>query len=179
MFRAIASLWPWGSGSIGLPSAEGVKFMSQRPYLPLGPLREALTYPRDPKEFPDDDIVKACHRVGLAHLTTELDRSADWDRELASDELQRLAFARLLLHKPKWACVNEPLDSLDPGERAEILTVFDRELADAAVISVGHHDLREGFSKRVLHLVRYAQGPRLTPLASISPTPPKSEKAPA
>ena len=86
LFRAIAGLWPWGSGRIGLPSSEGLMFMPQRPYLPLGALREALAYPSAPTTFPDDALVAACNRVGLAHLASELDRSANWDSELASDE---------------------------------------------------------------------------------------------
>jgi putative ATP-binding cassette transporter len=163
LFRAIAGLWPWGSGRISLPSSEGVMFMPQRPYLPLGALREALAYPSAATTFPDDALVAACNRVGLAHLASELDRSANWDGELASDELQRLAFARLLLHRPNWVCLNEAADSLDKNEREEILGIFDKELAGAAVISLGHHDPREGFSTRVLHLVKDSQGPRLTP----------------
>jgi putative ATP-binding cassette transporter len=163
LFRAIAGLWPWGSGRISLPSSEGVMFMPQRPYLPLGALREALAYPSAATAFPDDTLITACNRVGLAHLASELDRSANWDSELASDELQRLAFARLLLHRPIWVCLNEAADSLDKNEREEILGIFDKELAGAAVISLGHHDPREGFSTRVLHLVKDSQGPRLAP----------------
>ena len=163
LFRAIAGLWPWGSGRISLPSSEGLMFMPQRPYLPLGALREALAYPSAATTFPDDALVAACNRVGLAHLATELDRSANWDSELASDELQRLAFARLLLHRPNWVCVNEAADSLDESEREKILTIFDKELAGAAVISIGHRDPREGFSTRILHLIKDPQAPRLTP----------------
>jgi vitamin B12/bleomycin/antimicrobial peptide transport system ATP-binding/permease protein len=107
--------------------------------------------------------VAACNRVGLGHLSSQLDRNANWDNELAGDELQRLAFARLLLHRPGWICVNEAVDSLDESDRKEILTIFDKELAGATVISLGRRDLRDGFSTRVVHLVKVPEGPRLTP----------------
>jgi putative ATP-binding cassette transporter len=171
LFRAIAGLWPWGTGRISLPAPGDRMFMPQRPYIPLGSLRDALAYPSAATEFAEDALIAACKRVGLTHLSTELDRRANWDNELASDELQRLAFARLLLHKPKWICVNEAADSLDRSEREELLTIFDNELAGAAIISLGHHDPREGFSIRVLHLVKDPEGPRLTPY--VDPNAPK------
>jgi vitamin B12/bleomycin/antimicrobial peptide transport system ATP-binding/permease protein len=163
LFRAIAGLWPWGSGRISLPMSDGFTFMPQRSYMPPGALRETLAYPSPATTFADESLVAACNRVGLGHLSSQLDRNANWDNELAGDELQRLAFARLLLHRPGWICVNEAVDSLDESDRKEILTIFDKELAGATVISLGRRDLRDGFSTRVLHLVKVPEGPRLTP----------------
>jgi vitamin B12/bleomycin/antimicrobial peptide transport system ATP-binding/permease protein len=154
LFRAIAGLWPYGSGRIALPAAQEVMFMPQRPYLPPGALRETLAYPSPATAFTDQDLIGACQRVALGRLSSELDRVANWDSELTGDEAQRLAFARLLLHKPHWVCMDEALDSVDEADRNTILVLFDDELAGAGVITLGHRDLREGFSSRILHLIK-------------------------
>lgn len=151
-FHAIAGLWPWGSGSIGLPRSGIVMFIPKHPYMPPGTLRETLTYPSPVGAFPDEDCAAACGRVGLAHLSSQLDRQANWDIELGDDELQRLAFARLLLHQPRWVCIDQALDALDDLDRRTVMAILDKELAQASVISLDRRDLSEGFSKRVLRL---------------------------
>jgi putative ATP-binding cassette transporter len=153
LFRAIAGVWLWGSGVIHLPS-EPIMFMPRRPYMPTGPLREALVYPSAADAFRNEDLAAACARLGLANLSSQLDREANWSNELGGDELQRLAFARLLLHKPRWVSIHEGADALDEADRKIALSLFDNELAGAAVISLGHQDLNDGFSKRVLRLVK-------------------------
>jgi putative ATP-binding cassette transporter len=171
LFRAIADLWPWGSGRIAIPAAQEILFMPQRPYMPQGTLREALTYPSPATAFDDQDLIAACKSVALARLPPELDRSANWDNELTSEEAQRLAFARLLLHKPRWICIDEALDSLDETDRQTILAIFDHELAGSAVINLGRRDLRDGFSSRILRLVRAPEpkdSTRSTPLPFVA-----------
>lgn len=128
-------------------------FLPQRPYMPPGALRDTLSYPSPPKAFPDDDLAAACQSVDLGRLSSQLDRKANWDNELTSDEAQRLAFARLLLHKPRWICIDQGLDGLSETERKKIVTMFHHELADAAVITFDDSDLCQGFSTRTLHLV--------------------------
>ena len=154
LFRAIAGLWLWGSGRVGVPSSEDVMFMPRRPYMPPVTLRETLAYPSPATTFHDEDLIAACDRVALRRLSSELDRSANWDNELTSDEAQRLAFARLLLHKPRWVCIDDALDSLDEADRKAILALFDDELAGSGVISFGQRDLREGFSARIVRLIK-------------------------
>ena len=156
LFRAIAGLWPWGSGAIGLPS-EAVRFMPKHPYMPLGSLREVLTYPSAVDAFRDEDRAAACERVGLPQLSAQLDRQANWDSELGDDELQRVGFARLLLHKPRWVCIDQALDALEAVDRVTILEIFDKELQGASVISLDRRDPSEGFSKRTLRLSAIAE----------------------
>ena len=91
--------------------------------------------------------------MALQRLSSELDRRGNWDDELTGEEAQRLAFARLLLHKPRWVCIDEALDSLEKADRRTILALFDHELAGSGVLSLGRHDLGEGFSRRVVHLI--------------------------
>jgi len=157
VFRAIAGLWPWGTGVVGLPRSEVVRFMLKHPYMPLGSLREILSYPSAVDEFRDEDRAAACDRVGLAHLSAQLDRRANWSSELGDDELQRVGFARLLLHKPRWVCIDQALDSLAEVDRASILAIFDKELEGASVISLDRRDPCEGFSQRVLHVSAIAE----------------------
>jgi putative ATP-binding cassette transporter len=100
LFRAIAGLWPWGSGRIAQPASDGVMFMTRQPYVPLGTLRAALTYPSPENTFKDPDLVAALASTGLDRLSSS-ERVARWKRELTDDELQCLVFTRILLHKPR------------------------------------------------------------------------------
>jgi vitamin B12/bleomycin/antimicrobial peptide transport system ATP-binding/permease protein len=159
LFRALAGLWLQGSGRIAIPSAQDVMFMPQRPYMPPGALRAVLSYPSPSRAFSDEDLAAACDRVALGRLSSELERHANWDNELTNDEAQRLAFARLLLHKPRWVCIDEVWDSLSEADRGTIAALFDDELVGAAVISLGHNYLREKSPVRVLHLSKMPEKP--------------------
>jgi putative ATP-binding cassette transporter len=97
----------------------------------------------------------------LAHLAPKLDRVARWERELPREDQQRLAFARLLLHKPRWIVLDEALDHLDEDTRRLVLDVFGRELVVAAIVNIGQSDTLGGFFKRILHLVPDSEGQRL------------------
>ena len=92
--------------------------MPQRPYLPPGTLRAALAYPAGPDRFADGAVRAALERVGLGHLAASLDREARWDRELSAEERQRLAFARILLHAPRWVVLDDADPALDEETRA-------------------------------------------------------------
>ena len=174
LFRAFAGLWPWGTGRLLLPPRDSMMFLPQRPYMPLGPLRASLTYPADPSSVGDDALVAALERTGLSYLVPDLDSTRRWDKELSMDEQQRIAFARLLLHKPKWVFIDEAIDLLDEDHRRIVLSIFRKELADAAVISIGRRAARPGFYARTLHLSRY---PAARPHAPTPPSRPESDAA--
>ena len=123
LFRALAGMWPWGGGTLRLPPREAMTFMPQRPYLPLGTLRAAVCYPAEPGRFDEAAVVAALERVDLGHLVPSLDRTERWDRQLPLDEQQRLAFARLLLHAPRWVVARRR------GQRAQRLASSPRALA--------------------------------------------------
>ena len=101
-FSAIAGVWPWGDGRILLPPTQTMMFISQQDYIPPGTLRGALAYPSKPSHFTSADYMAALERMELAHLSPDLDRDARWERELPPEDQHKLAFARLLLHKPRW-----------------------------------------------------------------------------
>jgi vitamin B12/bleomycin/antimicrobial peptide transport system ATP-binding/permease protein len=175
-FSAIAGLWPWGCGRILLPPTQTMMFISQQDYIPPGTLRGALAVPFQPSQFTSEKYIAALERMKLGRLASDLDRTARWERELTREDQHRLAFARLLLHKPRWILLDEAIDYLDDDTRDLVLDVFGHELADAAIINIGHADTRGGFFTRVLHLIQDPEGQRLAPAASV-PAPTVKQKA--
>ena len=179
-FSAIAGLWPWGSGRILLPPGQTMMFVSQQDYIPPGTLRGALAYPSSAAKFTNQDYLAALERMELAHLLPGLDRVARWERELTREEQDKLVFARLLLHKPRWILLDGAIDRLDQDARGLVLDVFGQELAEAAIVNIGQADTHSGFFERVLHLIEDPEGQRLAPCASAPVTVlPAKQKAPA
>ncbi|RVT92032.1 ABC transporter ATP-binding protein/permease [Rhodovarius crocodyli] len=161
LFRAIGGLWPWGAGEIEVPPEGQARFLPQRPYLPLGSLRFALGYPAAAENFDDEAMREALTKVGLERLGDQLDEEARWDRTLSLGEQQRLAFARLLLHKPKWVFLDEATSALDEKNQDIMMELLVEELPDSAVISIGHRPGLERFHNRTLTLTRAENGARL------------------
>ncbi len=138
LFRAIAGLWSWGEGEIRTPCRQASMFLPQRPYLPLGTLAAALCYPAPPGTFPAEALQAALIRCNLGGLAARLEETARWDRVLSLGEQQRLAFARLLLHRPRWVFMDEATSALDEANQAAMFAVLAEELPEAAVLSIGH-----------------------------------------
>ena len=157
LFRAMAGLWPWGSGTIHLPPRHSTMFMPQRPYLPLGSLHAAVSYPSEPDRFDGAAVADALERVGLDHLVPLLDREERWDKNLSLDEQQRVAFARLLLHEPRWVLLEDATGALEEDHRRLVMSIFENELANTAVISVSR-SAEKGFYTRVLEFRRWPDG---------------------
>jgi putative ATP-binding cassette transporter len=161
LFRALAGLWPWGSGTLQLPDPRRMMFMPQRPYLPLGTMRAAITYPDPVSAFSTEDIHAVVKRVGLGDLLPSLDSNERIDKNLSLGQQQLIAFARLLLHRPSWIFLDEATSALDELSQRRAMSIFDRELHDATIVSIGHRPGLEQFHNRVLHLVRTPVGARL------------------
>ncbi|MEW5421156.1 ABC transporter ATP-binding protein/permease [Amorphus sp. 3PC139-8] len=161
LFRAIAGLWPMGSGRIGLPADDEIAFMPRRPYTPPAMLRAVLAYPSAPDTFSDAELAGALEKVGLTRLQGSLDRDARWDRELAHEELQCIAFARVLLHRPRWIVIDQALRGLEERGSKHILEALRNELPQTAIINIGRTDA-DGFFQRTLQLVRDPEGPRFS-----------------
>lgn len=151
-FRALAGLWPWGSGTIRLPRGKVVMFLPHRPYLPLGSLRETLTYPSAPAGFSEATLDAVLHRVGLARLVPALDQALRWDQELTVEEQQRLAIGRAVLHKPDWIIQDEAMSELSEDSRVLVKSLFGKELAETGLISIGRQTENGGFYSRILPL---------------------------
>ena len=155
LIRAMAGLWPWGSGRILRPRRSRVAFMPQRPYLPLGTLRHALVYPApDDGTIPDDRLRDALRRTGLSHLAGRLDDEDGWDTILSGGERQRLAFARLLADPPDIIIMDEATSALDEMSQTRLMGFLRTDLAAATVLSVGHRPGLEEYHDREIYLVR-------------------------
>ncbi|MBY0336102.1 MAG: ABC transporter ATP-binding protein/permease [Acetobacteraceae bacterium] len=162
LFRAIGGLWPWGAGEIVTPPRAQMMFMPQRPYLPLGSLRVALAYPAGPEAYDDAAMSAALDRVGLGRLSERLDEVERWDRVLSLGEQQRLAFARLLLHRPKWVFMDEATAALDEANQDAMMNLVIEELPEVGLVSIGHRPGLEVFHTRTLQLQRAEGGARLS-----------------
>ena len=154
LLKAAIGLWPWGCGRIELPDVP-IFFATQRPYLPIGSLRDAITYPSIAKPLDSTVLSATLERVGLHNLTTRLDQVENWEQVLAADEQQRLGFARILIHRPVWIFIQEATDALDPIDEAAMMALLQRELPDATVITIGHHEALIPYHRRQLSLARH------------------------
>ena len=163
-FRAIAGLWPWGSGRIGLPAGEVVSFIPRTPYFPPGSLRAVLSYPLGPDAFADADLISVLTKVGLGHLDGALDRNARWERELGEEEQRLLAFARLALHKPRWVVIDEALDRLKGNARQRVFSLLENDLGGATIINIGQTERGTRFFERELTLGIDPHGRTLRPV---------------
>jgi vitamin B12/bleomycin/antimicrobial peptide transport system ATP-binding/permease protein len=136
-------------------------FMPQRPYMPLGTLRAAVCYPGEPGRFEEAAVVAALERVDLGDLVPSLDRSERWDRQLPLDEQQRLAFARLLLHAPRWVVLDDAVSALSDFHLRRVLSIADREMIGATLIRLGRDPVLNGFWSRTLYIIERPGGPSL------------------
>jgi len=161
LIRALAGLWPWGSGRIAFPRDTPYAFVPQKPYLPRGTLKDTLLYPDSGADVPDADILKAMERCGLGYLGKRLNEEDDWDRVLSGGERQRIAFCRLLIQKPPIIIMDEATAALDEGSQDSLLSLFEDELAGSTLISVGHRPGLERFHERKITLVRRPAGARV------------------
>lgn len=157
-FRALARLWPWGGGRVGIPAGETITFVPRTPYFPPGTLRAVLSYPQGEAGFADAELKDVLSKVGLERLEGSLDRDARWERELSEEEQRMLAFGRLSLHKPRWVIIDEALDTLDRPALKRVLSIFEDDLPDATVVNIGRAQRKGDFFSRELHLVKDKDG---------------------
>ena len=139
LLRSIAEMWPYTSGTVYRP-VEGhqTMFLSQMPYVPLGDLRTVLSYPAKSGEIPDAEIQSTLTKVALSHLTSRINEEEDWAKVLSPGEQQRIAFARILLTKPKVAFLDEATSALDEGLEFVVYDLVRAELPDTILVSVSH-----------------------------------------
>jgi len=152
LFRAAGGLWPWGSGEIKLPPKDQIMFLPQKPYIPLGTLAEALAYPNAAKKTDREEMKASLERVNLEAFIPMLDQNARWDKLMSLGQQQRLAFARLCLHRPKWVFLDEATSALDDYNQEIVMSIFTEELKESALLSIGHRAGLEEYHTRKLHL---------------------------
>ena len=163
LIRAIAGLWPWGEGRIILPASAKLAFVPQRPYIPLGTLRDALAYPVVGSMLSDARALAVLKDVGLFYLAPKLDIAEErWDQTLSGGERQRVAFARLLLERPTVIIMDEATAALDIDSEYRLLTLLFEQLPEATIFSVGHRPGLQELHSRLLTLQRHATGGRIS-----------------
>ncbi|MHA7845551.1 ABC transporter ATP-binding protein/permease [Serratia sp. D1N4] len=140
LLRAIAGIWPYGAGEIGLDKSLSTLFLPQRSYIPIGTLREALSYPHQDKDYSDEQLLKVLENCRLKHLQRWLDTSANWSHRLSPGEQQRLAFARAILTRPDILFLDEATSALDDETEQLMYCLLVDELPNVTLVSVAHRN---------------------------------------
>ncbi len=147
LLRAMGGLWPQGSGVIRLPQ-ERALFLPQKPYLPIGTLRDALSYPQTGDTYPAERYEQVLRTCRLEHLIPKLDEVNHWQRLLSGGEQQRLAFARVLLYRPQWLYMDESTSAMDEEDEAMLYQALIDQLPGLSIVSVGHRSSLARFHPR-------------------------------
>jgi putative ATP-binding cassette transporter len=150
LFRAISGIWPFGKGTVTLPANCKVMLLPQKPYLPNGTLKAAITYPSQPGNFHDDEIRDVLTAAQLDHFVDNLDVEDIWSQRLSGGEQQRLSLARALLAKPDWLFLDEATAAMEETMEAKLYQTLADKLPGTTIISIGHRSSLVQFHKRYL-----------------------------
>jgi putative ATP-binding cassette transporter len=148
LFRAIAGIWPFGSGRILVPKDAKVMLLPQRPYFPMASLVAAVSYPARLGTFEDAQIAEVLTAVGLAEWADRLHEEQHWNRMLSIGEQQRLAIARVILQEPDFLFLDEATASLDEAAEASLYRLLHERLKGATIVSIGHRSTLGAFHRR-------------------------------
>jgi len=153
LLRVLAGLWPYGGGAVAIPRNARVMFVPQRSYLPTGTFKEAMCYPEEPERFSDADCLRILAECGLEQRITNLHAFDKWQQQLSGGELQRVAFARILLHAPHFVFLDEATSALDPELETRLYTALTQALPGSTIVSVAHRPELARFHDHVLDIV--------------------------
>jgi putative ATP-binding cassette transporter len=159
--RALAGAWSCGTGDIDIRAGAKLLVSPQRPYLPMGTLRRAVSYPDAAESRSVEEIAKVLEKVELDYLVGRLDEDKPWDQILSGGEKQRLAFARILLYRPNIIVLDEATAALDSQSQDRVMELLSQELRDATIVSIGHRAKLADFHHRKIILLRSRGGARL------------------
>lgn len=152
LFRAFAGIWPFGGGRVLWPERARILFLPQRPYLPIGTLRQVLAYPAAAESVDEARLRAAMEICGLGHLRERIDESQHWALLLSGGEQQRVGFARAWLHRPQWLFLDEASSALDEASERQLYGLL-LQMEDTTVISIGHRSALVAMHRRRLVVV--------------------------
>ncbi len=153
LMRTIAGLWPFGCGEIELPPKEKTLFLPQKPYLPIGTLRDVLLYPNGDPSIDNETLKELLVSLNLKYLAKHLLEINMWSQVLSLGEQQYIAFGRIFLQKPEWIFMDEATSALDEkSEKLLYIRLFE-ELPQSACLSVGHRSSLLNYHKIKLSLL--------------------------
>jgi putative ATP-binding cassette transporter len=152
LFRMLAGIWPVGQGQIRFPVGARVLALPQRPYFPLGTLRQALTYPTLAEAVDDAVVRDAMAACGLSHLAERLNDEAEWSTELSGGEQQRVGFARALIHRPTVLLLDDPVAALEDDDARDLYRIISERLPEATIVSIGRSPALAGLHARSIEL---------------------------
>jgi putative ATP-binding cassette transporter len=161
LVRTLAGLWPWGEGHIDTRLGAKLFLVPQQIYVPAGTLRGAVNYPAAVDIHSKDEVNKVLEKVGLGHLAERLDEVGTWGQTLSGGEKQRLAFARIFLHRPDVIVLDEATAALDSESSNQLMELLCVDLKEATIVSIGHRAELESFHSRKIILTRDFEGARI------------------
>lgn len=161
LLRALAGIWPFVTGKINLPKTEELMFIPQKPYIPLGSLREALLYPGR-KPLSDEELLYLLDLCQIGYLRDKLDLVADWSHVLSVGEQQRLAFVRAHIQEPKWLFLDEATSALDEDTEAAMYALLAERLRQTTLVSIGHRSTLNKYHELMLVIDKQTKSVRLT-----------------
>ncbi len=148
LFRAIAGIWPFRNGQIRLPDGAKIMLLPQKPYIPAGTLRDAVSYPSVAGTYDDKAIIAALELAHLPAFASKLDTSDNWTQVLSGGEAQRLAIARALLAKPDWLFLDEATAALDEATEARVYEKLHAAMPGVTLVSIGHRSTLNALHQR-------------------------------
>jgi putative ATP-binding cassette transporter len=152
LLQTLAGIWPYFSGHIFFPAERGVLFLPQKPYFPLGTLRQAVLYPARNNSITGEKLAEVLHMCKLSTLLPLIDSETDWTKNLSLGELQRLSIARVIVHQPKWIFLDETTSCIDTNMEIEMYQLLKEKLSASSLITIGHKDTLKAYHNRILEL---------------------------
>lgn len=158
LMRALSGVWPYGQGVITIPEHRRMMLLPQKPYVPQGALRDAITYPASGNAYSDAELIVALKSVGLERLSNALEDVENWTQRLSGGEQQRLSMARALLAKPDILFLDEATSAMDEDSESKIYAMLKSELPETTLVSIGHRSTLRGMHDRVIAMEPRTEG---------------------
>ncbi len=159
--RALSGIWPYSAGAVTFPKDKLVMYVPQRPYMPIGTLMEAILFPDKQHPELEAHVKEVLIKCNLEHLIKRLNESAAWSEQLSPGEQQRVAFARVLLHKPDWVFLDESTSMLDVANEQRVYQLLKQELPHCSIVSVGHRPTIDAYHDHIIDMAKYSAQPVL------------------